>query len=769
MKRIKSAIKIILCCLLCIGTASSLTSCTKKKTEETITRGEWAELLGSFFGMNQPMMDSPYYSDVTSEHPSFLYIQAEKEWELFEDEKEFHPDENATWEFVIKSAVIASGELDSIEDPTERFEQALVYAKEEKLIKNLKKKTLQKEISKEDSVELANWAANHYLDRDFVEYENIEIKEDVLDFSEVENLVVSPVENEETKQRTITDTSGTLSRVKPEDVIIVSGDEENPAGLAQKVVDVEVSDDGKTIITTVEPELQEVFKELDFAHNFVPDLNDVKTEDGFTLLREAAANSSSLALLGAKGISSPSVDLTFYVEKNNKGEMSFGQETRVGVIESQLKCFETFKSTDKTEGFWNTILSSDVSFAIDKLEEWSKQKENVDSVKPGKEIVEAEKKNELVNAGYSLKGKIGIKDFRVFAEFRPKKLFGFPVGIDKILLGIEGEFFSEVDLKGKLETEVKMGEVPVVVQGIVLNIEFFLYVDAKGEVKVKASISNETTIEYNKGRFKTDSKASHSESLEGAITVEPGVGLRGTINVAGIDIVDAALKAGLQAKFSGEIEKETEVELVKLKESDNVSQKPTYKITETLVWVQNMVLNVPVVKLELGKENSTLAHKLGISLKCNVWGEENALLTSKQIDCLKQRGSIGWCQYVSDQGVIYTREYEIEDFSKLDEEILNYDTNKIRIGDQLDIDQYSLYLDIDESKRVQITLLPEGYDIKDITFTMKDSSIAEVDATGKVTATKEGQTHLTIKTRDGKYEITCYISVRAPQMTFKPL
>ena len=35
MKRIKSAIKIILCCLLCIGTASSLTSCTKKKTEET--------------------------------------------------------------------------------------------------------------------------------------------------------------------------------------------------------------------------------------------------------------------------------------------------------------------------------------------------------------------------------------------------------------------------------------------------------------------------------------------------------------------------------------------------------------------------------------------------------------------------------------------------------------------------------------------------------------------------------------------------------------
>ena len=73
--------------------------------------------------------------------------------------------------------------------------------------------------------------------------------------------------------------------------------------------------------------------------------------------------------------------------------MSFGQETRVGVIESQLKCFETFKSTDKTEGFWNTILSSDVSFAIDKLEEWSKQKENVDSVKPGKEIVEAEKKN----------------------------------------------------------------------------------------------------------------------------------------------------------------------------------------------------------------------------------------------------------------------------------------------------------------------------------------------------------------------------------------
>jgi hypothetical protein len=323
MKRIKSAVKIILCCLLCIGSASSLTSCSKKKTGELITRGEWAELLGSFFGMNQPMSMNSYFSDVSTDNPYFLYVQAEKEWELYEDENEFRPDENATWEFVIKSAVIASGELDSIEDPKERFEQALIYAKDQNLIKNLKKKTLRKEISKEDSVEIANWAANRYLNRDFVEYENVEVNDEVQNFSKAEGIVVSPVINEETGERTVVDTSGTLNKIKSGDVIIIPGDEDNPEGIAQKVIDVTETEDDQIIITTIEPELQEIYKALDFSVDLIPDPTKIITEPGVTLIQSTASKESDYTLLGDKHESG--IDLTFSINFTHGKQVTLKQ------------------------------------------------------------------------------------------------------------------------------------------------------------------------------------------------------------------------------------------------------------------------------------------------------------------------------------------------------------------------------------------------------------------------------------------------------------
>ena len=73
---------------------------------------------------------------------------------------------------------------------------------------------------------------------------------------------------------------------------------------------------------------------------------------------------------------------------------------------------------------------------------------------------------------------------------------------------------------------------------------------------------------------------------------------------------------------------------------------------------------------------------------------------------------------------------------------------------------------LDQSEKINVTLLPEGYTINDIVFTIEDSSIAKVDSNGIITALQEGGTKLVVKTNDGLFETECYVNVSGPEKTY---
>ena len=75
------------------------------------------------------------------------------------------------------------------------------------------------------------------------------------------------------------------------------------------------------------------------------------------------------------------------------------------------------------------------------------------------------------------------------------------------------------------------------------------------------------------------------------------------------------------------------------------------------------------------------------------------------------------------------------------------------------LDKESLPLGIGDSYTLIATVLPENVTDKSVNWTSSDSTVANVDNNGKVTAVSEGQTTITVTTNDGGFTDTCQVTV----------
>lgn len=75
----------------------------------TMSKGDWIGMLGEGFGYNAPLAEENFYSDVTADNENFNQIQACAEWGVITEQGVFSPEDTATWEYVLKTAVRAVG------------------------------------------------------------------------------------------------------------------------------------------------------------------------------------------------------------------------------------------------------------------------------------------------------------------------------------------------------------------------------------------------------------------------------------------------------------------------------------------------------------------------------------------------------------------------------------------------------------------------------------------------------------------------------------
>jgi Bacterial surface proteins containing Ig-like domains len=75
------------------------------------------------------------------------------------------------------------------------------------------------------------------------------------------------------------------------------------------------------------------------------------------------------------------------------------------------------------------------------------------------------------------------------------------------------------------------------------------------------------------------------------------------------------------------------------------------------------------------------------------------------------------------------------------------------------LDKTTLDLNVGENATLVATVLPENADDKTVTWSSSNTTVATVDATGKVTAVAAGEAVITVTTTDGSKTATCTVKV----------
>ena len=78
------------------------------------------------------------------------------------------------------------------------------------------------------------------------------------------------------------------------------------------------------------------------------------------------------------------------------------------------------------------------------------------------------------------------------------------------------------------------------------------------------------------------------------------------------------------------------------------------------------------------------------------------------------------------------------------------------------LNKTSITLAVDDNETLTATVLPENATNKTVTWGSSDTSVAAVDANGKITAVGLGNATITVTTNDGNKTATCEVNVNSP-------
>lgn len=88
-------------------------------------------------------------------------------------------------------------------------------------------------------------------------------------------------------------------------------------------------------------------------------------------------------------------------------------------------------------------------------------------------------------------------------------------------------------------------------------------------------------------------------------------------------------------------------------------------------------------------------------------------------------------------------------------------------NDNIELNEVALGMIVDETKLLEILNLPDGIQKNDLVWESSDIDIVTVDKDGNLKAIKDGTVTITVKTKDGKYEATCKVTVTKEEVEVK--
>lgn len=778
--------KRILSLLLVIILLFSTWGCNSKKTEvnnnegEYITRASWVENVGKYFGMTDYLSDTPYFSDIPTTSPIFNYVQSCYEWGAISTTSEkFNPDDVATLGFAVCSvSMIIKGGEEGLTN-----EELLNYAVVNDLITvEEKEKSLNEGLSPQRASDLVVAAELIYLTENIEIINELTVKEDVENYTEVGNKITYVSENVYLMDATVAE------KLEINDIIAVPGNDGINNEVAVKVVTIKDNSDGTYTVNTVQPDISEVFSEINIQgtryadyDNFVPvegvsvtplqqdatptAYKGISTREFASIRYETVIADDGNPIQLANGGTKANFELS--VELNSKGKIKTSEKVSVsndyfeigvdsngklsvtdkkGLITENVKVdYNTPNANDEDLKLFSEELGINVNEMIDNhssslINDYCAGIISADKLETSLRraaVREAFSKTGEFSSGWSISGKVQVKNLAITPDIQFGKLFGKTNVFDfkKATVRVTGDIVNTLTVKGKLSGEKKIGDLPFTtpVPGLTINLQFFVYFEANGELSVTTKVSIDNKIEVKKGTLpKTTNNTTLTNEIEAKIDIEAGVAAGVGIHILGFDVFSIRVKVGLGADISGGYVEEVNVE----KTAEEIVYTETYKITA------DGGIYFPLITLEVNQTKGNILGKLGLKVSKDITTKES----------IKNGGGV----YISFYGNSGGYEYVILE-RKITISIDEEETGPVT-GDYLLLSDLAININVGETYNLVIENLPEGYIEKDIIWSSGDANIATV-AGGTVSAISAGSTVVTAKTSDGKYEASCNVII----------
>lgn len=573
----KRIISLGLVVALLVGMCTNLAGCGAKETtvdtqidtdSNYLTKAEWMSGLAKIAGLTESSTTQPYFTDIKQTDELFPYVQAAGDWKLFEQTGgEFEPDAEVTREFAIATAVIASDVLEKagyVEEDAEAIDYAtcIQFAYDNGNIEQMDEAFLAEPVSEEEGQAILEWLEGIYSNPIVQPKEEIVLQEGVVDFRETTAEII-------VAENTVTISGDAGQNLQVGDVFLIPPTEEVPCAAAKKVVSVTTDAAGNMIVVTEEPELGEVFSEINIEQAVAPDMAYIKLNDGVTLSEEntVSALSNSYQLLGGGG------HLGATKKKYEKDKDNILKSISNEKIDAKEVHLTIAASTKDGVSIKDEALSETVNIAVDDTVLESEEKIDVmlhnifDSkikkraedllkgmgyIVNGGDLMEMsiKKREKFKEKKLEIKGTLDMTDIYAIVNLKVKdgdiKKFNVTFNYD-----------AKIDLKlaGNLRKEIYLGDLYFPIANVaMLKGSLYIYLDGNGEVHFKVVTGSTTELTYrdNTARDFRKRTKDRSQPWDTAVKMDgqAGVGTNVSLSIVNLDVLNFGVDVGGQLKYT---------------------------------------------------------------------------------------------------------------------------------------------------------------------------------------------------------------------------
>lgn len=770
----------------------------------TLTMGQWLTLVDDAFGMTSYTEEKPFFENVGKENGYFSVFQAAAEWEVIKPSASITPETPLKWKDVLISLVNAGEFLDLNCTDEEKIDYAV-----KNFGSGIRKYWSNRYISLKDAAPLLDEAQEKWAGKKitkniqkskFSDQVEDHVNDKNYDYTIKDNFVTMPASQAESlnigEVYTLPANSqggASINKVKSINIVdgkaIIENDDSFDENEAAKYVEEIV------IQETTTPDFTKITGIYDangnpLNANVVPKPQNSPNNDKPVAIPLANVGDFNDSYIQTGLFDGISTDLSFEY-KSWKITLSFSKDD-FGVELSKTLSGSEHKNRFRAEStqmfvkttFDDVSLTKDIDFSWGVLHSATLKLDYKTTIEGGiktKRTTDVGKADKGKNIGSSLKSIIS----------------GYKGALSKINTDVRNTKYADDEIyicKFSL-ADAALASVDFVVKGKVA---------ASGELKIVIELEGAQGLQYK------NKKIRHIKSdgvdinfvANGKVEVTVGPGFEITL-LKKWCLIDLSLDVGAGVAFtttahlfdaeghelySGEtmltimdaedLEKEelyTTAEDIKAYAEEKAGTWNNYQAGASVKLLKGVCFEwklYPILRFGCTGKSliNELAKKFEVELSIEFLGSKNTLIKGhidgfSNLKNAAEADSIG--EGILDLlGVGAECTYDYKPWDDALEEIKEIDggdekDTSILTGDTLSISTMRMFLQKEESQLLSVTMIPKGYELKDIKAESENKNIADIDLkTGLVTAgKKEGTTQIKIYTSDNKYKVYCAVTV----------